>query len=188
MPATPGGWVHDVLAFWFGELTSKHWFKADDQAAVDALVVHRFRPLYDALQSGPDPDPAPLDTDEYLARILVFDQFPRNMFRGTPQAFATDARALTLARAASAAARDLALPPDRRLFVYLPFEHSERMADQERSVALISGLGDAELTRYAERHREIIARFGRFPHRNAVLGRSSTPEEVAFLSGPDSSF
>ncbi len=130
-----------------------------------------------------------------LARILLLDQFTRNAFRDTPRAFAGDAQALALAESLVAAGRDKNLTPHQRWFAYLPFEHSESLLDQERSVALYSGLRREMQNEtfdgvydYALRHREIIARFGRFPHRNAILGRASTAEEIVFLGQPGSSF
>jgi uncharacterized protein (DUF924 family) len=110
------------------------------------------------------------------------------MFRGSPRAFATDAKALMLAEAALARGLDAAMSEDQRLFLYLPFEHAEDRAAQARCVALMSGLADKDLVRWAEAHQAIIDRFGRFPHRNAVLGRTSTPEETEFLKEPGSSF
>jgi uncharacterized protein (DUF924 family) len=110
------------------------------------------------------------------------------MFRGSPRAFATDGRALALAEAALARGWDAAMSDDQRLFLYLPFEHAEDRAAQARSVALMSKLADKDLARWAEAHKAIIERFGRFPHRNAILGRASTPEETAFLEEPGSSF
>jgi uncharacterized protein (DUF924 family) len=112
----------------------------------------------------------------------------RNMFRGTPQAFAADAKALDLAAAAVALGFDRALTNDERQFLYLPFEHAESAEAQAHSVALFASLGDPELTKWAEAHKAVIDRFGRFPHRNAVLGRTSTPEEIEFLRQPGSSF
>lgn len=115
-----------------------------------------------------------------LALVLLLDQFPRNAFRGTPRMYATDARARATAAAAIAAGHDQAVPKDLRLFIYLPFGHSEDPADQERSVALTQGLGEPDLT-HARRHRDIIRRFGRFPHRNPVLARTMTPAEQRYL-------
>jgi uncharacterized protein (DUF924 family) len=111
----------------------------------------------------------------------VFDQFPRNMFRGTPEAFATDARALELADAAVAAGFDAHLGLHGRQFLYMPFMHSEDGAAQARCVALFGAMGSAELLGFAQSHKDIIDRFGRFPHRNAVLGRASTPAEIEFI-------
>jgi uncharacterized protein (DUF924 family) len=127
--------------------------------------------------------------EQALATVIVLDQFPRNMFRGSPRAFAADPLALGVAREAVARGIDTRVGPiERRVFFYLPFEHSEDLADQNRSVELMRTLGDPEFDKYADAHRVIIERFGRFPHRNAVLGRISTPEEIAFLNGPNSSF
>jgi uncharacterized protein (DUF924 family) len=119
-----------------------------------------------------------------LATVIVLDQFPRNMFRGQPRVYATDAQALAVAKAAIAGGLDRALPKDGRLFLYMPLQHSEDAADQRLSVELVSALGDESLTRFALAHQRIIERFGRFPHRNAILGRSSTPEELASLDEP----
>ena len=128
------------------------------------------------------------DARTALAAIVVFDQMPRNMFRGSPRAFATDEKALAIADAAIARGFDAGLTRDERMFCYLPFEHAEDREAQARCVALMSALGDPELTKWAEAHKAVIARFGRFPHRNAVLGRTSTPEEIEFLKRPGSSF
>lgn len=178
-------WVEELLGFWFGELSYQQWFKRDD--AVVATIVGRFRDLHQRMADEPMPDSLP-GPREVLARIVALDQLPRNLHRGTPRAFATDAKALELARRAVAAGLDAGMSLHERLFVYLPFEHSEALADQDSSVRLFAALGDAELSRFAERHREIIVRFGRFPHRNAILGRTSTAEEIVFLQEPNSAF
>ena len=128
-----------------------------------------------------------------LAELLLLDQFTRNVFRGTPRAFAGDARALALAQALVDSGAHLALHPLERAFAYLPFEHAEDRAAQERGVALFAALatGDPyfdDTLDYARRHRDIVQRFGRFPHRNAIIGRPSTPDETAFLQQPGSSF
>jgi uncharacterized protein (DUF924 family) len=122
-----------------------------------------------------------------LALVVVLDQFPRNMFRETPHAFSTDSRALAAAGRALERGFDRMLSPAERTFMYLPFEHAEDFAAQRHSLALFEALDPNDME-YAKRHYEIIARFGRFPHRNAVLGRESTPEEIEFLKGPGSSF
>jgi uncharacterized protein (DUF924 family) len=122
-----------------------------------------------------------------LALVVVLDQFSRNMFRGTPRAFDGDPAALAAARGALERGLDRLLSPAERTFMYMPFEHAEELAAQRRSLALFEALDPNDME-YARRHHEIIARFGRFPHRNAVLGRESTPEEIEFLKGPDSSF
>src|SRR5262245_19304707 len=184
----------DVLAFWFGRdaergKAHKRWFVKND--AFDREIRERFSPYYEEAAAGKlaclKESPAGC-----LALILLLDQFPRNMFRGTPRAFATDPLALETARHALARGFDRELLPVEKLFVYLPFEHSEALADQEQSCELTKAL-DAypepnDVYRYALLHRDIIRRFGRFPHRNAILGRASTPEELEFLKGPGSSF
>ena len=177
----------EVLRFWFGEgaeygVEHKRWFQKD--AAFDAEVRRRFVDLHQALaRSSAWLDAAP----DCLARIIVLDQFPRNMFRGTPSAFATDSLALAAARHAIASSYDRDWQRVEKIFGYLPFEHSESLADQERACELIRPLGEA-LYDYALRHHRIIERFGRFPHRNAILGRQSTPEELEFLQQPGSGF
>lgn len=178
-------WVNEVLRFWLEETPPAARFKRDDD--FDAVIKTRFRDLYERLTTQPLQHSA-LSPESALAAIIVFDQFSRNMFRGSSKAFAADSVAREIASAAIDAGWDRGLGKDARLFLYLPFEHSEDLADQDRSVALTAGLGDAEYDRYAVAHRDIIHRFGRFPHRNAVLGRASTPEEVEFLKGPGSSF
>lgn len=178
-------WVEELLGFWFGELTYQQWFKRDD--AVDTAISSRFKTLHERLAAEPLPGEIP-PARETLARIIALDQLPRNLYRGSARAFATDNKALALARRVVEAGMDASMAVHERLFVCLSFEHSEAEADQDASVRLFASLGDAELTRFAERHREIILRFGRFPHRNAALGRPTTAEEAEFLAGPDSSF
>ena len=182
----------EVLQFWFGEPRGprrKDWFEKDP--AFDAGLRSRFLPLYETLARGQHADWLD-EAGRCLARIVVLDQFPRNMFRGTPQAFATDPLALQAARHAVERGYDHGLLPVERLFIYLPFEHSEALEDQERACELCRPLAAFPETddayRYAVAHRDIIARFGRFPHRNAILGRASTPEELEFLKQPGSGF
>jgi uncharacterized protein (DUF924 family) len=183
----PEPWVDEVLSFWFETLDQKGRFAKND--AVDTQIVSRFASVYERLSPALDIDRALSSPEQALASVIVLDQFPRNMFRGSPNAFATDPLALRLAREAVANGVDTRVEPrSRRVFLYLPFEHSEDLADQQRSVELMRTLGDPEFDRYAEAHRVIIERFGRFPHRNAVLGRPSTREEIEFLKGPNSSF
>jgi uncharacterized protein (DUF924 family) len=183
--APPDGWVDEVLRFWFEETRPKQWFETD--AAFDADVQRRFLGLYEAVAAQPD-EALIEDVRTARAALVVLDQMPRNMFRGSPRAFATDARAQAIAEAVVARGWDAGLGRNDRLFCYLPFEHAEDRAAQARCVALFTALGDADLTRWAEAHKAIVDRFGRFPHRNAVLGRPSTPEEAAFLEEPGSSF
>lgn len=178
-------WVRDVLRFWFDELGRASWFAKDD--AIDAACRERFAPLIAEINSRPIEDSIS-SADHALASVIVLDQFTRNVFRGTEQAFAYDELARAIARLTIAIGLDQRIPLDRRIFIYLPFEHSEALADQLRSVELISALGDDEFARYAEAHKAVIERFGRFPHRNAILDRPSSPEEIAFLEQPGSSF
>ncbi|HUQ76384.1 MAG TPA: DUF924 family protein [Burkholderiales bacterium] len=182
----------DVLAFWFGAGADygkprKRWFEKD--AAFDTEVTRLFLGLYETLAGGQEWLDAPKPC---LARIIVLDQFPRQMFRGNARAFAADALALDAARLAVDLGYERDFLPAERLFVYLPFEHSEALADQLRGCELTQPLAafpeTADVYRYAVAHRDIIARFGRFPHRNAALGRASTPQEIEFLRQPGSSF
>ena len=185
-----------VLEFWFGApgapmhgQSRPEWFRKD--AAFDALVVERFgalieRALVGAIDDWPETLPA-------LARVIVLDQFTRNAFRGTACAFAGDAMALHGARTLVASGRDRELIGVQRQFAYLPFEHAEDLAHQRTCVQLFEQLGRDEpalagLAEWARRHHDIVARFGRFPHRNAVLGRTSSAEEIEFLKQPGSGF
>jgi len=177
--------VTAVLKFWFAELTEEQWFKVDP--AVDQLIRDRFLAVYEATARETPADATSVPSVA-LATVIVLDQFPRNMFRGTPRAFATDAQALAVATEAVDLGIDVLLTPQERVFLYLPFEHAESKAAQAQSVALFEKLGEDNFLDYAKRHKVIVDRFGRFPHRNAILGRSSTPEEIAFLKEPGSSF
>ncbi|MCB1414647.1 MAG: DUF924 family protein [Xanthobacteraceae bacterium] len=169
----------EIVAFW-RDAGFERWYEKDD--AFDAEIRRRFGTTWEAARAG-ERD-AWQDSDEgALALLIVLDQFPRNMFRGDPRTFATDARAREVARRAILEGRDQRIDPVMRQFVYLPFEHSEELDDQAQSVRLFRVLGDAENLRYAEIHADIIRRFGRFPHRNAVLGRDTTADEQAFLDG-----
>ena len=172
-----------VLQFWFrGDEERKEWFTKSD--AFDLEIRARFLPLHEEAARGELArwKDSPGDC---LALIVVLDQFPRNMFRGSPRAFSTDALALEAAKQAVTAGYDKALATVERSFVYLPYEHSENLADQETALKLFEGHPNFE---WARKHWEIIRRFGRFPHRNAVLGRPSTPAEIEFLKEPGSSF
>lgn len=155
------------------------WFAKDEQ--FDRRFRERFLTLYEAAVRG-ELAGWSHSAPGALALIILLDQFPRNSFRGTPRMYATDAAARTIADAAIAADHDQHLPKELRLFMYLPFGHSESLEDQERSVVLAQRLGQPDLS-HAEHHRDIIKRFGRFPHRNAILGRVSTQEEQAYLDG-----
>ena len=169
---------HDVLAFWRAAGPDK-WFTKD--AAFDEAIRTRFLATYEAAAAGAL---AWDDTaDGALALLIVLDQFPRNMFRGSARAFAADPLAREVATRAIARGFDQQVEVAERGFFYLPFEHSETLVDQERCVALNRASGDADGLKWAELHADIIRRFGRFPHRNGVLGRATTPEEQAFLDG-----
>ena len=173
--ATP----QDVITFW-REAGPDRWFEKNE--AFDRAIKSRFLRTHDAAAAGNLA--AWQDTAEgALALVLLLDQFPRNMFRGEARAFATDPLARQVARHALQRGFDRAVAEELRTFFYLPFMHSEELGDQERCLKLYEALGDAEGIRYAEIHADIIRRFGRFPHRNAILGRVTTPEEKSFLDG-----
>jgi uncharacterized protein (DUF924 family) len=175
--AAASGWAEEVLSFWFTELQPNDWFSGS--ARVDDACRSRFGQLYRALQASPLL-PSSLDARSLLAAVIVFDQFPRNLFRGSAAAYATDARALELARHAVATGMDRSLKEQERHFLYMPFMHSEDRAMQAESVRLFAQLGTDGL-KWAKHHHGIVERFGRFPHRNALFGRTSTPEELEFL-------
>jgi uncharacterized protein (DUF924 family) len=177
--------IEEILAFWLAGRARPLWFARD--AVFDAELRHRFAARVTMAGYGAF-DHWLASAWPSLALVLLLDQFPRNIWRGKARAFAFDAKARHVADQALARGRDRALPRDLRMFLYLPLEHSERLADQERAVALFEAAGDTEQIRYARAHHRIIARFGRFPHRNAALGRASTPEEEASLREPGSSF
>lgn len=186
-----------VLDFWFlapdnpGHGQSRaEWFRKDD--AFDAQIRERFGALIDTAIDGGLRDWAATPRGA-LALILVLDQFTRNVYRDTPRAFAGDPQALELAVALTQSGQDQQLEPTLRAFVYMPFEHAEDLVMQARAVELFQLLAQARegyesMLDYAQRHQEVIARFGRFPHRNTLLGRDSTPEELAFLQQPGSRF
>ncbi len=194
----------EVLAFWFGDSADDAtvigeqgplWFRGGD--AVDAQIRDRFAVLRDDAVAGLL-DAWSATPHGQLARVILVDQFSRNLFRDDPRAFAHDALARQWADAALDAGSDCLLRPIERVFLYLPLEHSEALADQQRSVRAFTALLDdvpaplhdafANYLDYARRHHDVIARFGRFPHRNAILGRPSTAEEVEFLQQPGSTF
>jgi uncharacterized protein (DUF924 family) len=175
--------VAEVLSFWFEE-HPKDWFVKNP--ALDAEIRERFLALHEAAAAGQLAHWAD-GPRACLALAIVLDQFPRNMFRGEARAFATDAQARAAARVILERGWNKAMTQPEQLFAYLPFEHSESLADQVLCCELMKDF-DAEQLRYAIRHREIIERFGRFPHRNAVLGRESTAAEREFLRQPGSGF
>ncbi|MBQ8103670.1 MAG: DUF924 domain-containing protein [Afipia sp.] len=166
----------DIVSFW-RDAGYERWYGKDD--AFDQELRDRFMGTWEAARDGKLS--AWQDSDDgTLALLIVLDQFPRNMFRNDPRAFSTDALARTIASRAIAEGRDQRIETGLRAFIYLPFEHSEDMADQERSIELFAPLG-ADSLKWAVLHADIIRKFGRFPHRNTVLGRTTTPEEAAFL-------
>jgi len=171
---TPG-WRAAVLKFWFG-LTYDEWWRGGPQ--LDHRIKQNFLKLWAEKRELPveaflgDPLTA-------LAAVILFDQFPRNMFRGHADQFATDHLALAIAKAAVDRGFDEQLEPQERSFLYMPFQHSENLADQKRSLLLFTALGDADQLGYAVKHHDVIERFGRFPHRNAILGRAPRPDELA---------
>lgn len=169
----------DVLAFW-RDAGPEKWFNKN--AEFDAQIVERFMPAYEAATAGKLAawEAVP---ESALALTIVLDQFPRNMFRNSPRAWAADPVARGVANRALDRGFDAMVPPRERSFFYLPLMHSETLADQERCVALYQATGEPNGIKYAEIHRDIIATFGRFPHRNPQLGRKTTPEEQAFLDG-----
>jgi uncharacterized protein (DUF924 family) len=177
-------WVGQVIHFWFEELTEADWFARSD--AIDRRIRERFLTLHQRLVTHDGcgvVEPRPI-----LASVVILDQFSRNLFRDGPSAYSADSIARRLARVAIEQSFDIAMTTQERLFLYLPFEHSEERADQALAVQLIGSVGNAEWTRSAIAHKEIIDRFGRFPHRNAVLNRLSTADEIAFMKEPNNSF
>jgi uncharacterized protein (DUF924 family) len=188
--------IQQILDFWFGEQGSAEhgaarelWFRKD--AAVDAEIRRRFGAAVETALAGGHADWTAMPQGA-LARILLLDQFTRNIYRDTAGAFAGDALALQTADAAVARGDDAALIAVERWFLYMPFEHAESLAAQQRSLELFARLRDdsglAAPLEWAEKHAAIVRRFGRYPHRNAVLGRESTPEELAFLAQKGSRF
>ena len=173
----------EICRFWFVEAGPQKWFAKD--TAFDQVIATRFA---DVLQQEEACRGWCADGQDILSYILLCDQFPRNIFRGRAQAFAWDERARAAARTVLERGWDRDHEGVRRTFLYLPFMHSEDVADQDVSVRLFDALGNENGQDYARRHRDIVVRFGRFPHRNAALGRVSTAEEEAFLRQPGSSF
>jgi uncharacterized protein (DUF924 family) len=167
-------WQDEVLAFWFG-LSSEQWWKGDP--ALDSEIRDRFLPLWEEKRENV-PEAFLASARDAVAAVVLFDQFPRNMMRGHADQFSTDPLALAIAGGAVDRGLDEAMSPAERGFLYMPFQHSEDIADQRRSVALFTALGDEYQLGYARKHHDVIERFGRFPHRNAILGRPPRPAEV----------
>jgi uncharacterized protein (DUF924 family) len=174
-----------VLDFWFEESGPDKWFEKND--AFDAAIRERFGPVYRRAFDAELGDW--IDSAEgCLALVIVLDQFPRNMFRNDRRAFGTDPHARLLLQYALEQGFDRTLDARQKQFLYMPLQHSEDAEDQALSVTLYAALGDEEVLKYAHAHKAIIDRFGRFPHRNEILGRETTPEEAEFLTQPGSSF
>jgi uncharacterized protein (DUF924 family) len=175
---------YEILQFWFEDISPQVWFQIS--AEFDLEVKERFLSIYQMTRDGLSHHWAG-DADGSLALCIVLDQFPRHMFRGLPQAYESDAKALNYSKQAIQKGFDQILDPVKRGFLYLPFQHSEDLAEQKRSVELFGKMERDNPTgyRYAQRHLEAIEKFGRFPHRNQVLGRTSTPEELVFLKERD---
>jgi uncharacterized protein (DUF924 family) len=175
----------DLLSYWFSDAAKAKWFKPNSE--FDGELKARFEPSFKTARSGALASWAQ-DARSMLALIILLDQIPRNIYRDKPEAFAADGQALASARQAVERGLEARLSAEGRQFLYMPFMHSEALEDQDQGVALFAGLGLEEPFRFMQRHRDIIARFGRFPHRNAALGRQSTEEEIAFLERPGSRF
>ena len=174
-----GDWRAQVLKFWFG-LEAQQWWKSDPE--LDHRIKQGFLKLWVEKRQLPV-DSFLTDPLTALAAAILFDQFPRNMFRGHADAYSTDHLALAIAKGATAKGFDEELSNEERKFLYMPFQHSENLEDQNRALLLFTELGDNEQIKYSNQHRAIIERLGRFPHRNAILRRPSRPEEIA--SGAD---
>lgn len=168
----------DVRDFWFSAEMQPYWFEKSDD--IDRQIIQLFLETYEAAHGG-RMDHWLENAPDALALMIVLDQFPRNMFRGSGRSFESNDLALGYARAALDKGFDAAVTSVQRSFFYLPFMHSEDLDDQDRSVRLYQALGDENALKFAHEHRDIIARFGRFPHRNAALERETTPQEAEFL-------
>ena len=179
LPPPPADWAEQLLHFWFDAHGFDDWFRGGD--AFDAAVRAHFAEWREALRGFPA-DHFLTGAGTALAAVILFDQVPRNIARGSAEAFATDTLALAIARGAVARGLDAPLDKDRRMFLYLPFEHSEDIDDQRESLRLMGSLDDPRLLDYAQKHFAVIQQFGRFPHRNAVLGRADRPGEAAAIA------
>jgi uncharacterized protein (DUF924 family) len=168
-------WQDEILGYWFGLDKAQYW-KADP--ALDADIRERFLALWEKERENVA-EAFLGSARDAVAAIILFDQLPRNMFRGHADQFSTDPLALAIARGAVYRQLDEAMSPAERGFLYMPFQHSEDIADQRRSVALFTALGDHDQLGFARKHHDVIERFGRFPHRNAILGRAPRPAEIA---------
>lgn len=169
----------EIIDFWFADATSKHWF--DSTPEFDRLLGERFRDTWERARRG-ELDHWMESAEGCLALTIVLDQFPLNMFRGEADGYSTEARSREVARAAIEQGFDSDLEASQKAFLYMPFMHSERLADQDFAIRLFDQPGLESNLRFARHHRDIVARFGRFPHRNAALGRDSTEAEIEYLN------
>jgi uncharacterized protein (DUF924 family) len=175
MTARETGWQDEVLSFWFG-LTKEQWWGGG--AELDSEIHERFFELWERERENV-PEVFLGTPRDAIAAVILFDQFPRNMLRGHADQFSTDPLALAIARGAVERHLDERMSPAERGFLYMPFQHSENIADQRRSLTLFTKLGDPGQLDFAQKHHDVIARFGRFPHRNAMLGRPPRADEIA---------
>jgi len=177
----------EILDFWFVETAPRQWFQVNED--FDAQVKAGFEDVYERVAAGAN-DAWQNDSDGALALCLVLDQMPRNMFRGTPKAFETDKKALIISKYAIAKSLDQVHSAQKKSFIYMPFMHSENLSDQRRAVELFEKTKEQNPMGYdyAQRHYKVIEEFSRFPHRNEILGRESTPDEQAYLERSDSGF
>ena len=175
----------EAYNFWFEELEPKDWWKKSDE--LDEQIKQRFS---EHLELAKDDmfKPVRSSADSRLTEIIILDQFSRNIYRDKPESFSADRRALELSREAVELGEDLNLEKQKRHFLYMPYMHSESLRDHDEAVQLFTALGDEQTLKFEHAHRDIIVRFGRYPHRNKILDRESTAEEIEFLKGPGSSF
>jgi uncharacterized protein (DUF924 family) len=170
-------WVEDVIHFWFEELEPANWFTRSER--IDARIRERYQALYERLRTAPSDSYA--TPQACLAAVIALDQFPRNIHRNSPRAYEADDLALSISQYAIHRLFDQQLPSQQRMFLYMPWQHSESATVQALSMELFAQLDDKGALDYAQRHKDVIDRFGRFPHRNVVLGRTSSAEELDFL-------
>lgn len=174
--------IVDILNFWYTPPLPEHWFNSTP--AIDQAIRERFARTWQQAQAG-ELEAWQVSPEGCLALCIVLDQFPLNMYRGQALSFSTEQQAVAVTKYAVAQGFDQQLPPDRVMFLYMPLMHSEHLEDQEASVRLFNAAGLVENARFAEHHRSIVQRFGRFPHRNAALGRASTPAELEYLNSKE---
>ncbi|MDH5378633.1 MAG: DUF924 domain-containing protein [Gammaproteobacteria bacterium] len=172
----------EILSFWFSKLVSKHWFNSTPE--LDSVIKERFEEAYSAALAG-KLDHWLESPESALALVIILDQFPLNMYRGEARSFESENKAVEVALKSISQQHHLKIDKDKVGFLVLPFMHSESMKMQDVSVKLFTQLGLDENLRYAEHHRKIVENYGRFPHRNEILGRASTPEEIKYLNSPD---